>query len=701
MKKIELKVQWLKILRKYTRLKTRLSLQQSKTKYLRDLRKIEILKKRILKFKKSYAVNISTVVLTAWLANPVSAQDTIQVNIPSPRVTEFNGPDLLKPRSLDFNGDGYTDIFFGEKKKSNDVNGRAYVVFGDQNGLTTTNQADIDGTNGFFIDKAYDCVFTDINNDGKDDIIGRKQRITVSTSDAFVIFGTDQLANDTIYTAALDSADGFHMIAPSSYQFADDFVALDDFNGDGINDVAVFDYYREYYVQHPSFVLFGSNNGFDSIVNLDNMTLNDGLILNHTTGNSNGYKWGTDFASGDINGDGISDLVVADQTYNKIQVMYGSPTGFVNNQIDWDNMLNGTDGFKIEETVPQGGLTGGVFGWDVSVPGDVNGDGYDDIMFSDNSDSHTNDADTISTVFTVYGNSSFNAVIYDYEIVGNYGNEIIFQNSHTDIGAAGDLNGDGLDDVFFTTTDLQLTLVTSVSRENVSQVVYGNCEQMLDSIDINDLVQAHGGIVLPGNKYFVTDIVGDYNYDGYSDQLMTYAGTSYILNSEKDTATNSLYAGVDTTFCDSNPVQLNGQVEGNVTQLAWSSSGTGTFSNDSVAVTSYNPSLDDVNNGAVTLYFEGIHPSGSCVILNDSITLALDCPTGVYENSLNSTLTLFPNPSNSGDVIYLNQKVKNVKVFSATGQLIKSYDETDQIDGLVKGMYFLISELQTIKIIVS
>ncbi|TXB64547.1 T9SS type A sorting domain-containing protein [Vicingus serpentipes] len=693
MKKIELKVQWLKILRKYARLKTRLSLQQSKTKYLRDLRKIEILKKRILKFKKSYAVNISTVVLTAWLANPVSAQDTIQVNVPSPRVTEFSGPDFRHPRSLDFNGDGYTDIFFGS---STGNNARGYVVFGDQNGLTTTNQADIDGTNGFVIDKAYDCVFADINNDGKDDIIGRKNRITVGNSDAFVIFGKNQLANDTIYTATLDSADGFHMIAPSSYGFANDFLALDDFNGDGINDVAVFDYHRQYYVQHTSFVLFGSNNGFDSIVNLDNMTVNDGLILNPTSGQ--GTYWGTSFASGDINGDGSSDIVVANEPYNKIEVMYGSPTGFTNNQIDWDNMFNGTDGFRIEETINQGGLTG-LFAQEVCVPGDVNGDGYDDLIFSGNSDSWTLDADTISTVYTVYGNSSFNAVIYDNDIAGNYGNEIIFKNSHTNIGAAGDLNGDGLDDVIFTLKSLGFPTVPYVSRSNMSTVVYGNCQQIMGLIDVNYLVQEHGGIVLPGNKYIITDIVGDYNYDGHNDLLTTYSGKSYILHS--DEATYSISAGADTSVCVGDIAQLNGQIVGNVNELSWMSSGSGTFSNDSVAVTSYNPSTDDINNGSVTLYFEGVHPSGTCISFNDSITLNFDCFTGINEDDSNNILSIFPNPSNSGDVIYLNQTVSNVRVYSATGQLIKSYNETNKIEGLAKGIYVVVVNSQTIKIIVS
>lgn len=80
-------------------------------------------------------------------------------------------------------------------------------------------------------------------------------------------------------------------------------------------------------------------------------------------------------------------------------------------------------------------------------------------------------------------------------------------------------------------------------------------------------------------------------------------------------------AGLDDDFCDNELVQLSGSIGGVNTNGTWSSMGTGTFTpSNTLLVTNYQPSAQDITNGSVDLILSSESVFG-CPPVNDMITI--------------------------------------------------------------------------------
>jgi len=153
-----------------------------------------------------------------------------------------------------------------------------------------------------------------------------------------------------------------------------------DVNGDGFADLII----GAPYADSPGsdsgagYVVFGKAAGFGP--NLDLSTLNG----------ANGFKLsgvaakdltGVSVASaGDVNGDGFADLIVGAPTAaspgtdsGASYVVFGKASGFGAN-LDLSS-LNGANGFKLS-----GVAAGDRSGWSVASAGDINGDGFGDLI---------------------------------------------------------------------------------------------------------------------------------------------------------------------------------------------------------------------------------------------------------------------------------------------------------------------------------
>ena len=129
-----------------------------------------------------------------------------------------------------------------------------------------------------------------------------------------------------------------------------------------------------------------------------------------------GYSVST---AGDVNGDGYSDILVG-TSLNKVYAFYGSASG-LNTSYDW--MVTG-DG-------------NGAFGYSLSTAGDVNGDGYSDVIIG--APYYNSYA---GRIYIYLGSDSGLASTPAYTKDGEVYSQLGFS-----VNLAGDVNGDGYSDV--------------------------------------------------------------------------------------------------------------------------------------------------------------------------------------------------------------------------------------------------------------
>ncbi len=279
----------------------------------------------------------------------------------------------------DFNGDGFDDVIVGARQAS-----ATYIVYGKASGFTaaidlsTLNantglelaDAASNDTVGFSVASAGD-----VNGDGYDDVIVGAPGADPNgpwSGTAYVVFGRASGISASLDLASLNGSNGFRLDGLSESNQAGFAVAsAGDLNGDGFADLIVGapDIYID---AGASFVVFGKASGFSADIDLSALNGTNGFRLNGR---------GASVASaGDFNGDGFADLIVAnsaDDTNGSMAgatfVMFGGVSGFAAS-LDLA-ALNGDRGLRIA-----GAVAGGSSGEAIASAGDVNGDGYDDLI---------------------------------------------------------------------------------------------------------------------------------------------------------------------------------------------------------------------------------------------------------------------------------------------------------------------------------
>lgn len=268
-------------------------------------------------------------------------------------------------------------------------------------------------------------------------------------------------------------------------------------------------------------------------IDLAALTVTEGMTIYGATGGElSGFSVSD---AGDVNGDGLDDLIVSskDQSRSGFSVAGASYLVFGSTTMpaSIDLATIGTAGVTFQ------GVKGtGRFGYSVSAAGDVNADGFDDLIMSAPFGVGPMNEALAGDTYVFFGSASLPSII-----TANSANVTVYgaeaqDRSGISVSGAGDVNGDGYDDMVIG-ANLADAAGNAKSGAGESYVIYGGAS-MPATIDLATL--GTGGITIYGRGAsdqlgLSVSGAGDVNGDGFADVILGagYAdstnGESYVI----------------------------------------------------------------------------------------------------------------------------------------------------------------------------
>lgn len=316
----------------------------------------------------------------------------------------------------DINGDGYDDLVASGRIYAGE-GGSLSGFFGGATTVSTTPDWYIYSDESDF---AYSLAAAgDVNGDGYDDVMTGVRSAGEDQAGAAMIYYGSATGPTTDVESPDWRVDG---LAGNQY-FGQAVAGLGDVNGDSYDDVAVF--------TGASTCLDGS--GDSGIAVFHGSSTGPATTANWTYCSDFSYTEGSmNLASaGDVNGDGYADLVFGNPRnvprvgFGSVQVFHGSATG-----------LSRRPNFTAS------GNENEWYGGTVGTAGDVNGDGYDDLLVGNAL--FSNGQDNEGAAYVYYGSSTGLS-----RLGGRWLSEGRIENAYFGMTATnlGDFDGNGYDDI--------------------------------------------------------------------------------------------------------------------------------------------------------------------------------------------------------------------------------------------------------------
>jgi hypothetical protein len=392
-------------------------------------------------------------------------------------ISEFDDSGLSVSSAGDFNGDGYDDILISAK--FGDPNGlsgagETYLVYGGtsigSSGIFELSS--LSGTNGFVLNGITENDLSgssvsnagDFNGDGYDDILigainADPNTLSSDAGKTYLVYGGTSVGSSGIFElSSLDGTNGFVLNGITAVDWSGYSVSsAGDFNGDSYDDILIGAYYGDpntFSDAGETYLVYGGTSvGSNGIFELSSLDGTTGFMLNGITAGD--YSGISVSSAGDFNGDSYDDILIGayrgdpNGLYNagETYLVYGG-TAIGSSGIFELSSLDGTNGFVLN------GITAfDNSGLPVSSAGDVNGDGYDDILIGAGS-AHPNGKSGAGATYLVYGGSAVDGSSGSFELSSLNGTNGFVLNgvdaddgSSCSVSSAGDFDGDNCSDI--------------------------------------------------------------------------------------------------------------------------------------------------------------------------------------------------------------------------------------------------------------
>lgn len=228
---------------------------------------------------------------------------------------------------------------------------------------------------------------------------------------------------------------------------------------------------------------------FDPVVEIFRFGAGDRLLID---------RGGPVDSLGDVNGDGLDDVIVGSGV-GTVRVVFGPTDG--NNGVLNGVQLTGFSGFTISHDSVNISY--------VSSAGDINNDGLNDVLVGSLGGAHV-----------IFGSRERFPTIFDVSAL-NGRNGFSIDSSVTSVSNAGDVNGDGMDDIILGNAN---ATVNDLPGVGIAYVVYGKTTGFDAQLSIDDIAGDNGFAVIGAQQQdrmgHAVGAAGDFNHDGIDDFMI-------------------------------------------------------------------------------------------------------------------------------------------------------------------------------------